>query len=212
MAEIGKKPSYLYNILRKKQYLIQVKVDYNELMKKLIPLSISLLVLLSGCFGATNGNDTAQQDDPVITPGQTFAVFATQDKTKSFAKVGCDTNLTQVQVSDKKADLEGALKTLLSTKDPSSFGAGLSTASALQDGYFGFDSVVTQSVNGQDIHIVNFTHTPKVGLTGACDAPFVKGQITETVRANLGNQSFVIHLDGSASDWDCLGNESGSCK
>lgn len=102
-----------------------------------------------------------------------------------------------------------ALKALFEA-DPASYGSDLSTATAIHDGYFILESVVPE-IAGAGTTTVSLRRREGVGLTGVCDTPRFKEQITETVRAQAGTSPFIIKLNGSEREWRCLGDESGLC-
>lgn len=172
-------------------------------MKKTLAFAFIVLVsaALAAC-GITSGGDETVTFY-LVSPTEAAGV----------KKIGCDEYL----VPDKtyvsgKATVAKALNALFSADPaPLAGGGGLMTAAAIKDKYFLIDEVFPDPPEGTSTVIVSLKRNPGVGLTGACDVPRAKEQIKETVRAAVGTNSFVIRLDGSTNNWDCLGDESGRC-
>ncbi len=181
-----------------------------QLQNSLFVGSLIGILLLTGCGAVSEPTSTAQIPAPEV---QNYAkiVLVTDSKADSFKEVGCGDMLKQVTLSNENASIDTALKVLLETKDASTFGAGLTTASALSGGYFSFKSAKKNLFNDVETFVVELKSNPTVGLTGACDTPRFKNQIIETVRVNAFGIPFMIRLDESDKKWECLGNESGEC-
>lgn len=186
--------------------------SYTIFMKKLF-LTLTLVLLLAGCFHkeAPTPPPVSLGDQPAILPTETLVVFASDDKANSFMTVGCETNLVKVKISTEDANLNSAIRTLLTTTDATKYGNGLSTASVLAGGRFTVDSIFDQEMNNATTRIVDLKENKDVGIPGACDVPFAKAQITETARANSGNLPFVVRINGSVKEWECFGDASGKC-
>ncbi len=182
----------------------------NKTRISLLGVFLTSVLLLSACTQPEVAAPVVSNPAPVLQNPPKM-VLVTDSKADSFKEVGCGDMLKLVSLKGDSLDLETALKTLVSTKDVSVYGSGLSTASALSDGYFSFVSAKTSEVNGVDTYFVELKSNPSVGLTGACDTPRFKNQIIETVQANAGGTPYIIRLDQSLEKWECLGNESGEC-
>ncbi len=164
---------------------------------KLIAITASLSLLLTSCGTA-----------PVSL------YFISAQPKDGMQKIGCEEYLIPVEKSLKKTTLEETIKTLL-TADPAQYGQGLSTASAFTDGYLEVDSTSEpESPTNSDPYRLYLKTVAGKGLSGACDTPRLKAQITETVGAYARRKQapFQIVLNGLLKNWECLGDESGRCK
>ncbi len=163
-----------------------------------ICLSVILVLLLSAC-GAT--------------PTVTFYLIS-QNKHPGSRQIGCNDFLVPVQ---KKIEISktasSVLETLLSA-NPADFGSDFSTASAIKDQYITLERTTEPKDASDATPIGIYLKTnPEKGLTGVCDTPRIKEQITQTLGeySTEKQQSFNIFLNGSSTAWKCLGDESGQC-
>lgn len=160
--------------------------------------SVIFLFLLSGC-GAN--------------PTVTFYLIS-QSKQPGSRQIGCGEFLTPVH---KQIETAKTTKTVLETlfaANPADFGNDFSTASALKDQYISFDRTTEPKDASDTTPIGVYLKTdPQKGLTGVCDTPRIKEQITQTLGeySTEKQQSFTIFLNGSTTAWQCLGDESGKC-
>lgn len=182
----------------------------NKTRISLLGVFLTSVLLLSACTQPETAAPVVSNPAPVIQNPPKM-VLVTDSQAASFKEIGCSDKLTLVSLKGDTLDLKTALTTLLSTKDASVYGAGLSTASALSDGYFSFASAQKSLIKNVETYVVELKSNPSVGLTGACDTPRFKNQIIETVKANAAGTPFVIKLDTSEKKWNCLGDESGEC-
>ena len=166
----------------------------------LIAITASLSLLLTAC-GTT----------PI-----SFYLVSPTPRT-GLQKIGCDEYLIPVTKPVSNPTLQETIKVLLAA-DPVQYvqyGSGLITASAFKDGYFEVDDTIEPvAPSNSDPYRVYLKTVPGKGLTGACDTPRFKAQLTETIRtyAEKKNAPFSIALDGSNKKWECLGDESGRCQ
>ncbi|PJC37145.1 hypothetical protein CO046_02010 [Candidatus Peregrinibacteria bacterium CG_4_9_14_0_2_um_filter_53_11] len=171
--------------------------------------TLSLTLILSLIFILTACGQPAQ-------PLTFFLISSEAGANQDRQSVGCDEFLAPVQVAATSSDLDTdvrvseALRSLLSA-DPSAYGASLSTATAFTDGYITLGPVIDQTVGTVQTLIIDLATAEEGGLSGACDAPRVKNQIKETIRANAQNSPFLIRLNGETRQWECFGDESGEC-
>jgi hypothetical protein len=169
-------------------------------MKKIsiILVSVTVFGLLAGCFAR---------------PTVTFYLIS-QNKQTGSRPIGCNEFLIPIQKqidTDKTASI--VLETLFNA-DPLDFGADFTTASALKDHFITLEKT-TEPVDENDATPIGIylKTNPEKGLTGVCDAPRIKEQITSTIGeySTEKQQSFTIFLNGSSTAWKCLGDESGQC-
>ncbi|GEM_PF-5141177 len=160
--------------------------------------AIVFTFLLSGC-GAS--------------PTVTFYLIS-QSKQPGSRQIGCGEFLTPVQKDiETPQTASSVLETLLSA-NPSDFGSDFSTASALKDQYIMLERTTEPKDMSDATPIGVYLKTdPQKGLTGVCDTPRIKEQITQTLAeySTEKQQSFTIFLNGSTTAWQCLGDESGRC-
>lgn len=147
---------------------------------------------------------------------QATIFMVSQVESPGAKKIGCDEYLVpKVKELEGEATLENVMRALLGSK-PSEFGADVLSATAFTDGYIQLDEVQEPpEPKNTDPFRVRLKTNPAAGLTGACDAPRIKEQITETIRAytdTKGGAPFQITLNGKLRSWECLGDESGKCK
>lgn len=180
----------------------------NKLKNSLFTGSLIGILLLTGCGAVPEPISTVPAPE---VQNNAKIVLVTFSKADSFKEVGCGDMLKLVDLKGSSLDIDTALKTLLTTKVPESYGNGLYTSSALSGGYFSFVSAKKSIINDVETFIVELKSNPTVGLVGECDTPRYENQIIETIKANANGVPFMIRLDQSLEKWECLGNESGEC-
>lgn len=168
-------------------------------INSIILISVILVLLLTAC----GANSTA-----------TFYLIA-QNKHDGSRQIGCGEFLTPVQKKIETSKTATSVVETLLSANPADFGSDFSTASAIQDQYITLEKTTEpKDVNDSTpIGIYLKTNPPK-GLTGACDTPRIKEQITQTLAEYSTEklQSFTIFLNGSTTAWQCFGDESGLCR
>ena len=124
----------------------------------------------------------------------------------AYMQFGCGDKLVPVRVTVTKtqSDLATALVQLLTIKKDAYSSQGLTNIIALSKGNVHLTNV---SYDGKT-RVVDFTGQFTSG--GTCDDPRIKAQIEETVK--LYATDYRIQLNGSATAWKCLGDESGQCQ
>ena len=128
------------------------------------------------------------------TAGAEVLLFVTSSETPSAGavKVGCDSYLAPIRVrvagDDKRTQLENAMKRLVAEAGEK---VTVSGVLAQPDGSF----------------VVDLRGPFDFG--GVCDVPRKLGRFEQTAKG-FGTVRFT--LDGSASKYRCLGDESGNCK
>lgn len=160
--------------------------------------SVIFASLLSGC-GAN--------------PTVTFYLIS-QSKQPGSRQIGCGEFLTPVHKNIETSKTARAVLETLFTANPLDFGNDFSTASGLKDQYILLDKTTEPQDENDATPIGVYLKTdPQKGLTGVCDTPRIKEQITQTLGeyGTEKKQSFTIFLDGSTTTWQCLGDESGKC-
>lgn len=135
----------------------------------------------------------------VVTDGMDVPVaFETEN-----IEFGCNDTIVYVKRGRENSSgdvVRDALTTLFAEKDSTVEGVHNSLASStlLVDRIVSRDGVTTEvELKGEMVS------------AGACDSPRLKEQIEATIRRF--RPKYRVLLNGSESEWQCFGNESGSC-
>lgn len=169
-------------------------------MQKPFLFSIAIAILFGSCSFST--------DVP-------FYLVSQKEEAGALKKIGCEEYLVSASenIFGELSPDTKVIKALefLFAADPKKYGEGRITATAIQDRFLELESVEKRKMGDLDGLLVSFKKNPEKGLAGVCDAPRLKEQIKETIRAAADSMPFVIRVDGDAKNWECIGDESGKC-
>jgi len=115
-----------------------------------------------------------------------------------YEMVGCDDILVPYEIPVVSKRLKSVLSALADFEPP----RGLNNPLRDKD-----LAVVDIQGRGHKATIISLAGEPELG--GFCDTPRLKGQIESTV--SLYEEDFVIRLNGSEEDYECLGDVRGGC-
>lgn len=162
------------------------------------------LVVKGGYGGKVIGEVTLKAD------ASSIVFFLTAEKADykgkdAYMEFGCDSLLVPVkkEIAKTQSDLAEAIVQLITTKEMAYGDLGLRNAVA---------------PSAPKIRLTNIHYEGKTRVVdfegsfvsaGTCDDPRIKAQISETVK--LYAPDYEIRLNGTASEWRCLFDQSGSC-
>ena len=117
----------------------------------------------------------------------------------SLRRIGCDEVLVPTEMPVVSKRLKSILSGLTAFEPPPGLHNPLwDKGLSLVDVYREDDGTV----------VVEFSGQPRFG--GLCDTPRLKAQVEETLR--LYADEFEIRLNGSAKEYECMGDRSGKCR
>ena len=135
----------------------------------------------------------------VLLVGYDGEQFPGVEASGSFLRVGCNDALIPVEIPVVSTRLQSVLAALSQLEAPEGLYNPIKEK--------GLSFMRLDEKRGGKA-IVYLSGSPLLG--GICDTPRLKAQIEETIR--LYTDDFEIWLNGSAREYQCLGDESGLCK
>lgn len=198
-------------------------------MKKFTIGLLSIALLGAGCLGGSvdDGDDYQRQDrnqeqndmqeKPTLMQGDKMelsekeiaAMFVVDQENENAPnggmEVGCEDRLSKVVLEleeDKsQTDLAEAVVALLTTRSSAVKDYGVRNDVYAKGLYL--DNIRTEA---EGTRVLEFSG--ELSFAGVCEVPRFKGQIEETVKLY---EDARIELNGSESNWECLGDQSGEC-
>lgn len=183
-------------------------------MKRLISL-FSIGLLFTGCnlsitpgpSASPTSNASPMTSTPAVvtTPVSTVQIALVNEiGTPSASTFGCGDEIEMVNRSvSTTTPLKTAIEELLSVHTRDYGMSGLTTA--LYQNSFTVSSVVITG-NHADVDL-----TGSIMIGGICDHPRIQEQMKRTILQFPTITTYQIKLNGTAQNWDCLFNGSGSC-
>jgi hypothetical protein len=186
-------------------------------MKKFFPL-LSISILLTGCsisITPTPASSPTSSTSPMTmvttvpttlpTPINTVQIALVNEiGTPSATTFGCGDEIEMVnRTVSTTTPLKTAIEELLSVHTRDYGLSGLTTA--LYQNNFTVSSVVITGTHA-DIDL-----TGSIMMDGVCDNPRIQEQMKRTILQFPTITTYQIKLNGTAQNWNCLFNGSGSC-
>lgn len=145
-----------------------------------------------------------EEEDVIRSTASVFlVVYGDEEKDElgdlsEYDRVGCEDILVPYEIPVVSKRLKSVLSALSEFEPP----RGLNNPFREKE-----LSVVDVQGRGHKSTIISFAGEPQLG--GFCDTPRLKGQIESTV--SLYEEDFVIRLNGSEEEYECLGDVRGGC-